>query len=170
MFKNQKLQAAYEEWQATAAVASASEVTLVYSEIPAAFIAEELQAFGLHLTPRDVWIVEQNFYPALLNECRRYPEDGLKWLPMHEFYVVRSINGSIVLSPDYIPDDELFDPDEVSPYTVAEGKAVSDKLNVSRQTARHILRLFKRIYDEKAEKAEEQESESLSARALSERR
>ena len=149
MFKNQKLQTAYEPWQVTAK--SASEVTLVGSLIPAAFIAHELQAFGLHLTLREAQIVEQSFQPRFLNEHKHHPIEGLQAMLFDPFIAdyVFPDGASVRL----INDDEFMthrDAREAEyPYTYPEAKRVSEKLTMTRQQARHVIRFLKRLYDEK---------------------
>ena len=149
MFKNQKLQTAYETWQVTAE--SASEVTLVGSLIPAAFVVHELQAFGLHLTLHEVQIVEQSFQPRFLNEHKHHPVEGLQAMLFDPFIAdyVFPDGASVRL----INDDESMtkrDAREAEyPYTYPEAKRVSEKLTVTRQQARHVIRFLKRLYDEK---------------------
>ena len=149
MFKNQQLQAAYEIWQATAV--SASEVTLVDSPIPAAFIAHELQAFGLHLTLREVQIVEQSFQPRFLNEHKHHPVKGLQAMLFDPFiadYVFPDGASVCIIDDDEDMDDRDAREAEY-PYTYPEAKTVSEKLTVTRQQARHVIRFLKRLYDEK---------------------
>lgn len=149
MFKNKKLQQAYENWRATYANAEI-ELTLAGSPIPAEFIAHELRGFGLQLLSCEARILAQSFKLRLLNQHKQHPLEGLKAMLFEPFtaeYVFPDGTGIRILDDDEDMDaSDMLEADY--PYSFVEARTVSEKLTVTRQQARDIIRFLSRIYHE----------------------
>ena len=138
MFKNQQLQASYEDWHATAE--SVSQMTLIGSPIPADFVAAKLDA--LSLSSYEVSILEHALRAGILTTEKSFPKSI-------EEDSAQLRRATPLMGLGYRWEIDISAVDEL-PYPLRDLEKVRDNVErkLFRNTADLVIRWLKDIHDE----------------------